>query len=231
MLRMGKFFEYVRKMQKCDYNLGYNIFYNRGGILETFNNSDEGDDYIDHLHVENMITEWVMINHADTWERVRGGRYVRFDVKYKFPRENIAAAELPVCKCKLPCDAIMHAEGYIYFRCPRKNMWDGFREEFEIDDNCCNFFAKFTKDTEFRAMYEKRKSALKILTSKSRWLNNIPNTNCVEICIGGCGRPYDGDYTVRCGRRAINLCFDCLIKKYRDLEKKYDTSPIGFSDD
>lgn len=38
--RLGKFLEYNDKIVNNDYNLGYNIYFNRGGILENFNNDN-----------------------------------------------------------------------------------------------------------------------------------------------------------------------------------------------
>lgn len=226
--QLGKFFEYVSKIRANDYNLGRNIFFNRGGILETFNEKcDDASPY--NLSAENNVAEKLMIDRKDTWEKIRGGKYVQFSITYKFPQNDIVS-ELPNCKCNIPCDVQMSKEGYLYFRCSRKNMWQGFRDEFDITDDPCNFFLKFTKDNEFRTMYDKRMKALKILTTKSPWLGSIPDTSDIPLCIGDCGRQYDSNYCVRYRRKSINLCFDCLIKKYRDLEKKYKIEG-SFSDD
>lgn len=225
--RLGKFFEYVTKIRAGDYNLGHNIFFNRGGILETFNDRyDDASPY--NLFAENNITEKMMIDRADEWKKIRGGEYVRFTIDYEFPKNDIVK-ELPNCKCNLPCDVQMSKEGYLYFRCPRKNMWDGFREEFEIYDEPCDFFSKFNLDDKFRQVYERRKNAVKVLVGKSPWLSAIPDTKCIENCIGECGRTYDEDNCIRYRGRSINLCLDCFICQYKDLEKKYAVA--GFSDD
>lgn len=226
--KLGKFFRYVQKINMNDFNLGYNIFFDRGGILETF--SDIDDEMLeDHLFVENSVTEKLMIDNEKSWEKIRGGKYVKFDIEYQFP-QNDFVGELPNCKCNLPCDVRKNEkEGYLYFRCARKNMWTNLRDEFDTDDPC-DFFLKFTKDEKFREVYERRKSAIKILINKSLWLHNIPSTECVEYCIGNCGRSYDSDYCVQYNRRAINLCFDCFIKDYRVLEAKYSNIKTEYTD-
>ena len=225
--QLGKFFEYVGKIRTNDYNLGYNIFFNRGGILETFNERyDDASRY--NLFAENNITEKLMLDFRENWEKIRGGKYVRFTIEYEFPKNDIVTA-LPNCKCNLPCDVQMSKEEYLYFRCPRKNMWQGFREEFGIEDEPCNFFCKFTLDEKFRPLYERRKNAVKVLVEKSRWLSLLPDTTNIEHCIGGCKRSYDRNNCIRHCGRAINLCFDCFIRQYKEFEKKYNT--IEFSDD
>lgn len=225
--QLGKFFEYVGKIRANDYNLGYNVFFNNGGILETFNERyDDASPY--NLSVENNITEKLMIDRKENWKKIRGGKYVRFVVEYEFPQNDIVNT-LPNCKCNLPCDVQMSEGGYFYFRCSRKNMWQEFRDEFGIENEPCNFFRKFTLDEKFRLTYEARKNAVKILVNNSPWLISIPDTTNTEQCIGGCGRLYDGNNCIRHRGRAINLCFDCFIKQHKDLKQRYNI--IGFCDD
>ena len=125
---------------------------------------------------------------------------------------------MPNCKCGYPCDIKQNKEGNLYFRCAKKNMWDKMRETFEIDDEPCNFFMKYTKDNDYKIEYEKRKQTIKTLTNKSLWLKEL---GYHEHCVGGCGKEYNENNTVRYLRRAINLCFDCFIEKNEELSKKY----------
>ena len=218
--RLGKFFDYSTKVRNGDYNLGYNIYFDRGGVIEAFNDGkdEEGGGY-DSIWIENVVVEKMMSDNASIWKSIRGGKYVRSDVEYPFPRVQVAR-DLPNCNCGLPCDVVQHREQpYLYFRCAKKNMWGQMRDELGIDDEPCAFFMKYTHDSQFRPEYEARKTKLKSLTSRSYWLKQALGLH--EHCIGGCGRPYDGDYTIRYERRAINLCFDCFLDKYNELAARY----------
>ena len=219
--RLGKFFDYTKKVRNNDYQLNYNIYFDRGGIFENFN-IDNDDEYgYDSLWIKNNITEKLMIDNKANWEKIRGGKYVRFDVEYSFPINEIVK-ELPNCICGLPCDVKKNDENnYLYFRCSKKNMWDKMREEFSINDDPCNFFMKYTKDKKYKTEYEKRKQTIKSLTSKSQWLKKLLGGQ-YEYCIGGCGKEYDENNTIRYLRKSINLCFDCFILKNQELAKKYN---------
>ena len=146
---LGKFFDYNEKVSNLDYNLNYNIYFDRGGIIENFNIDDEYSDDYDNLWVENNITEKMMVDNEANWTKIRGGKYVKFNVKYKFPKNQVIN-DLPKCKCGLPCDVKQNeANKYLYFRCAKKNMWDDMREEFGIEDEPCKFFLKYTKDNQY----------------------------------------------------------------------------------
>lgn len=218
--RLGKFLDYTTKVKNNNYNLNYNIYFNRGGILENFNEDDNTFGY-DSLWVENFITEKLMIDNEENWSKIRGGKYVRFNVEYSFPN-NTFVQELPNCYCKLPCDVKQNEEhNYLFFRCPKKNMWNKMREEFEINDDPCNFFMKYTNDNQFKTTYEKRKQRITSLTNSSYWLNELVG-GYYEFCIGGCGKEYNENYTIRYLRTAINLCFDCFLDKYEELGRNYN---------
>ena len=222
--RLGKFLYYNQKVISNDYNLHYNIYFNRGGILEGFNYYDEwGNNSYFSKYVENTIVEKMMITDKDNWEKIRGGEYVRFTMEYTFPKNEIVE-DLPICNCGLPCDVKQNEKhGYLYFRCAKKNMWDDFCKEFftEISNNPCKFFMKYTKDLEYKINYENTKQKIKQLTSKSYWLKELLG-GTYQYCIGGCGKEYDEDYTIRYSRKSINLCFDCFINKNEELRKKYE---------
>jgi predicted GIY-YIG superfamily endonuclease len=225
--RLGKFFDYIKKVKNNDYQLNYNIYFNRCGIIENFNENDEEDYEYEYnsLWIENNITEKMMLINESNWKKVRGGKYVKFNVEYDYPT-NSQVKELPSCKCGLPCD-VKKENNYLYFRCPKKNIWEQMREEFGINDEPCNFFMKYTNDNSYKTEYEKRKNNIKLLTSKSPWLKEILGGH-YEHCIGGCGKEYNGNNTIRYLGRAINLCFDCFINKNEELAKKYNQyKPIG----
>jgi predicted GIY-YIG superfamily endonuclease len=218
--RLGKFFEYNKKVSNNDYRLNYNIYFDRGGIIENFNIDNDTEVGYDNLWVENNITEKMMLDNELNWKKIRGGKYVRFDVEYNYPN-NQFIQELPNCDCGFPCDVKKNDNNdYLYFRCAKKNMWDEMREEFEINEPC-NFFMKYTKDNKYKIEYEKRKQKIKYLMTNSYWLNKLVD-EYYEHCIGGCGKEYDGNNTVRYLRKAINLCFDCFINKNEELSKKYN---------
>ena len=51
--------------------------------LKFLSKRNKGLEY-NKLHIENNIAECMMI-HLDNWEKIRGGRYTRFDIKYHRP--------------------------------------------------------------------------------------------------------------------------------------------------
>lgn len=217
--RLGKFFEYTKKITNTDYNLNYNIYFDRGGIIENFNEYECEYEY-DSKWVENNITEKIMIDNKVDWNKIKGGKYTRDDVKYKFPKNQVVE-ELPNCNCGFPCDVKQNEDKkYLYFRCAKKNIWDGMRENFDTEDNPCKFFMKYTKDNDFKVEYDKRKKTIELLTNKSFWLQNVIG-GMYSHCIGGCGKIYDPNYTIRYSRKAINLCFDCFVEKNEELKTRY----------
>lgn len=222
--RLGKFFEYTNKVSNNDYQLNYNIYFDRGGIINDFNidNDDDNGYCYDSKWVENMITEKMMLDNEQNWKKIRGGKYVRFDIEYNFPKNKLVN-ELPNCNCGIPCDVKQNDENkYLYFRCAKKNIWDSMREDFDIYDEPCNFFMKYTKDTQYKTVCDTRIQTIRTLTSKSSyWLQELVGCH-YEYCIGECGKEYDCNNTVRYSRHAINLCFDCFINKNKELAQKYN---------
>jgi hypothetical protein len=212
---LGKFFEYNNIVM----NKICNIYFNRGDtLLEEFNNTD--DEY-DNLFAENNITECLMLNNKYNWKKIRGGKYTRFGIEYTLPI-NESIKNLPLCNCGLPCDIKKNDEhNFLYFRCAKKNMWADMKEEFDIQDEACNYFMKYTKDIEYKIYYEQQKKRISDLINKSYWLKQLVGKH-YEFCVGGCGKEYDGNNTIRYSRTAINLCFDCFINKNNELSKKYN---------
>ena len=214
---LGKFFEYNNIVM----NKICNIYFNRSNtLLEEFNYQYEDDEY-DNLFVENNITECLMLHNKANWKKIRGGKYTRLDIEYTLPI-NEYIKNLPLCNCGLPCDIKNNDEhNYLYFRCAKKNMWSDMKEEFDIQGEPCKYFMKYTKDIEYKIYYEQKKKMISDLVNKSYWLKQLVG-GMYEHCVGGCGKQYDENNTIRYSRKAINLCFDCFINKNDELSKKYN---------
>ena len=191
--------------------------------LNDFNDEFEYYKY-DNLYAENNIAECLMIHKKDEWNNVRGGKYVRFDVEYKYPNNNFIK-ELPLCKCGYPCDIKKNEENnYLFFRCAKKNMWDIFKKDFEIDEEPCNFFMEYTKDKQLKIqennIFQERKIKLNELFKKSSWLKNVEINSFNLQCIGGCFKTNENS-KLSYKKIKRNLCFDCFIEKNEELKNKY----------
>ena len=212
--------EYVTKIKAGVWHDSYKIF-----KLKNFN--DINEEYNDNLFAENNITECLMIHSNESWDKIRGGKYTRFNVEYEFPKNEIIK-DLPLCNCGLPCDIKKNDDdNYLFFRCSKKNIWDNMREVFDIYEEPCKFFMEYKKDEEFRSdianKLKNRSEKIKELFKKSTWLKNIDinNDTYPNQCIGGCGRTSKSiKLTYR--NKIRNLCFDCFIEKNEELAKKYD---------
>lgn len=182
--------------------------------------------YINNLDAENYITECMMINNKELFDKIKGGKYTKFNVNYQYPSNKYI--NLPICKCKLPCDIRKNEdENYLYFRCAKKNIWNGLIDKFDIDNEPCNFFMEYTKDKKLkideRIKFENRKKILKELFKKSRWLKNVElnDENYPKQCIGGCYRT-SASLKLTYSNQKRNLCFDCFIEKNDELKNKYN---------
>jgi predicted GIY-YIG superfamily endonuclease len=196
--------------------------------LRQFNDEVEDDDEYDNLYAENNMIECLMTHNIDNWNKFRGGKYTRFDIDYNYPN-NKYIKDLPLCECGLPCDVKKNEDNnYLYFRCSKKNMWDKLRNNFNIDDEPCNFFMEYTKDKKLRLeenkKFEDRKKNLKELFKKSYWLKNIElnEDNFSRQCVGGCNRT-SKNIKLTYNNQKRNLCFDCFFEKNEDLKNKYDS--------
>jgi len=213
---LGMFFEY-------NYLIDGEIY--KPYKLKRFDN-EIGDDEYNGKEIENNITECLMIHNKETWDKIRGGKYTHFNVTYKFPiNDNIK--NLPICNCGLPCDIKKNKENnYLFFRCAKKNMWEEFKEQFDIDEEPCNFYMEYIRDKQFKLeetkKFEDRKRILKELLKKSHWLKNIPECDNIEpeVCIGGCNKGYIYS-KISYSYKELNLCYDCFIDKNEELSKKY----------
>ena len=220
-------------------NLG-NFFEYNSNVIDTINNQTGYDKWLlksfnddveyghDNLDAENNITECLMISNQDNWEKIRGGKYTRFNVEYKFP-VNDYVKELPICKCGIPCDIKKNEDkNYLYFRCAKKNMWESLKDQFDIDEEPCNFYMEYTKDKQFRIeetnKFQAGTNTLKELFKKSFWLKNVVIDDEDEPyqCVGNCGRR-SSSIKLTYSNQKRNLCFDCFIDKNEELAKKYNT--------
>jgi predicted GIY-YIG superfamily endonuclease len=189
--------------------------------LTNFN--DDNQNYDDNLFAENNITECLMLKTTD-WNKIRGGKYVRFEIEYKYP-ENDYIKDLPLCNCGLPCDIKKNEDdNYLYFRCAKKNMWDKLKKEFDIIAEPCSFFTEYTKDKQFKntenTRLQERRQTISMLMKKSSWLENVEVSHDNSECVGGCGKiNLNAKLTYKNEKR--NLCFDCLINKNEEISKKY----------
>ena len=196
-------------------------------------NFDDDPDYeYNGRNVENNITECLMIHNKETWDKIRGGKYTHFNVTYKFPiNDNIK--NLPICNCGLPCDIKKNKENnHLYFRCAKKNMWQEFKELFDIIEEPCNFYMEYLKDKPFRLEeiknFDDRKEILKELFKKSSWLNNIEKNDETypKQCVGKCNRT-SKSIKLYFSNEQRNLCYDCFIDKNEELSKKYSIISEG----
>ncbi len=218
---IGKFLDY--NMYICNLVNDYNFYY-YFNKLKNFNNMSECN-FFDKLRIENSITECLMI-HKKNWEKVRGGRYVRFDKKYKKPI-NRYLENLPLCNCGLPCDIKYNInKRFLYFRCAKKNIWESFRETFSIKEPPCNFFLEYTNDKPFRDNLNKKreeykKEICKLFKQSRGWIENIPNfkTDMCNKCVGGCQR--DIYKNIRYSYEDKRLCWNCFKNHNEALHQEF----------
>ena len=193
-------------------------------LLENFNEECEYE-HIDNLEAENNITERMMIHYGEKWEKIRGGKYTRFNTNRTTCPDNDNIKNLPMCYCYLPCD-IKHNEdkNYLYFRCSKKNLWEKIIDEFGMDDSDpCNFYQEYILDKELKLNEIKRKEdctiLLKELFYKSKWLTNKLLEKFDVPCLGGCGNFIFTKIKYRNIEK--NLCYDCFISENKQLEERY----------
>lgn len=162
------------------------IEYRRCVFSDTFEDDDKS--YV-AKDIENAITEHLMISRGDAWESVRGGKHVRFVIKYEKPTIS-QFNSLPFCKCGLPCDVKISEknDGYFYFRCPSKNLWPEVREQFDLNDvEPCKFFQIYDLDAakilEFKEKCKDMGRNLSSLLAKNPWLEQLPTFDDKGHCL------------------------------------------------
>ena len=219
---IGKFIDYNNYVNKIIDGMWHESY--KSFKLRDFDNTCDEDQH-NKLEAENNIAECLMMHNKEKWGKIRGGKYTRFDINYTFP-DNQYIRHLPLCKCNLPCDIRKNEDkNYLFFRCAKKNMWDKFKEDFEIDDEPCNFFMEYTKDKPLKLEEQNRSKNIKELFKKSHWLKNVEvnDETYPRQCIGGCGRT-SVSIKLSWSNEKRNLCFDCFKDKHDELAKKYDNN-------
>ena len=110
-------------------------------------------------NAENNIADRLIIhyNTCSTCSKVRGGKYISDYCHYTIPN-NKNILELPICYCGVPCDVKKSKNNFLYFTCPKKNMWDELKEQFGISpwEEPCTFYQEYVKDIEYRVENKKR---------------------------------------------------------------------------
>lgn len=216
------------------YVSSYNIYFDRyeNENLYDFNYTDEDYDLYNNSpnYYENFIVEKIMNYYPDNWKNIRGGKYVRFDCEYNFPSDS--NIRIPFCNCGLPSDIHESENGKLFFRCCIKNIYNRLRYDLEdigieIKEEACSFYEEYHKNSDYinykNILDNKLERKLKvddIVRKNYYWLKTIKGL--YQYCIGGCGKSFDGDNTIRVERRALNLCFDCLTNKTEELKNKYN---------
>ena len=166
---MATFFDYNNKIIDMNNDENLKQYYSSGfnNPKYVLNNWEEMqvDGNIYSHETENFIAECMMIGKGNDGEYIhdfkdiRGGKYTRFDCKYKFPDNYYIPyiKELPLCHCGLPCDVRKKDENdYLFFRCPKKNFWSKCKEYFDITDEPCSFFKKYTLDKNLKLQEEEK---------------------------------------------------------------------------
>jgi len=114
------------------------------------NFEDDKEGCYNNLDVENYIADLLILKY-ETSRKIRGGKYTRDDCHYKKPED--ATDRLPFCECGYPCDVKKCKDkDALYFRCARKNMWEGFRTSFDCEEPC-KFYKEYTHDETLRRIY------------------------------------------------------------------------------
>ena len=109
----------------------------------------------DALNLENDITEMYMQAMGPKWENVYGGKYHNGYRPHDNPGEEVEFNR-PFCNCKIPAD-IKEYNGKIYWRCSRKNIWDGLQEYIvgQLGLNLqnivkpCEFYKEYNQEEKF----------------------------------------------------------------------------------
>jgi hypothetical protein len=210
--------------------------------LTYWNDNEYNEDYYetsqhyDGKYLENSIVELLIKNNPSNNDKIRGGKYTRFDCKYTIPSDDII--EIPFCKCNIPCDIKKNdSKNILYFRCAKKNIWGDLEESINLYVNyACNYYKEYTEDKLVKIQMEQRNKnrseILKKLFKKSSWLKNINeySNNPYDKCVGNCGKMNHKYQLIKYYGLWRTLCFDCFIDKNELLCKKY-TKELEFLSD
>lgn len=210
--------------------------------LTYWNDNEYNEDYYetskhyDGKYLENSIVELLIKNNPSNNDKIRGGKYTRFDCEYTIPSDDII--KIPFCKCNIPCDIKKNdTKNILYFRCAKKNIWSDLEESINLYvDYPCSYYKEYTEDKLVKIQMEQRNKnrneILKKLFKKSSWLKNveIPKDLDIADCVGGCINCLTFNNAVKWNYKYRCLCFDCFINKNEILCKKY-TKELEFLSD
>jgi len=232
---LGKFLEYNDHVDKANKKeLKYDML-----LLRTIEDIEKNrTSEFDNLKLENYVVEYMMHINKDYWTIIRGGRYVKSDIEYSFPKNNILK-DLPKCYCNLPCTIRYNTKKKtMFFICPVNNFFSTMIEKFETEEielnlNECKFYSEYHKDRELKIEYEKSISKetdyeqqdnriilFQQLYAKSKgWIFNLPDGN-YDFCVGGCGRK--NVRMIKWKNSYKSVCHDCFIYKNDELKEKYE---------
>lgn len=202
------------------------------------------------LELENQITLMYMKSMNTKWMNVYGGKYHNGYRPSKNPSNNIKLLR-PYCCCNLPADINIY-NNKKYWRCCKKNSWDGLNDFLKNTLNFpsiepCKYYKEYKENEEYVCENfifgdPKRKEIFKDLMKKSIWLENIPYEEegivpqCIYCdCYVWCDRtgewnpngilyPILNDQVLN-NRRL--LCKKCFVNHNTELSKKY-TKEIEF---
>lgn len=223
---LGNFFHYNKYVHTC---LDDTYFFKHFNALKFLNIKNKNLNY-DKLRIENNIAECMMV-HLNDWEKIRGGKYIRFDTVYRRPI-NKYLESLPLCTCNLPCDIKYNREKqFLYFRCPKKNIWRDVPLSNAITP--CNFYKEYTLDKKYRVhLFARRqqykKKIRKLFKNGRKWLDNIPSLKG-GICVGGCQKSRYNNICYSYENK--RLCWNCFKNNHDALEKEFDIFKTYMIDD
>lgn len=211
----------IGKFTAYDYDVNWTITedptnsLNKYRAVKLFNFDKDEEGRYDHLDVENAVTECLGMHRSDKWNDIKGGKYIRQDILYKRP-DNKDILRLPLCDCGYPCDIRKNKEkNCLFFRCARKNMWDDFKDMFDVRDEPCKFYKEYTHDLPLRRAEEDRSLKYRRLLAKSsNWLRCAPEDDIDCVCCGE--ESYIGVNLEF--KRAV--CEDCFLNRNEEAESK-----------
>ena len=103
------------------------------------------------LELENQITLMYMKAMNTRWDDVYGGKYHVGYRPSEIPVKNCYTFR-PYCKCKIPADIHQYKDDK-YWRCCRKNIWDGLNEKTKdlkfLEVDCCDYYKKYNKNDKY----------------------------------------------------------------------------------
>jgi predicted GIY-YIG superfamily endonuclease len=219
---IGRFMRYdesITEQLKIPDNVEDYSYYRKQDLMY-FDSDCEG--LYNHLDAENAIVECLGMHNPDEWNSIRGGKYTR-DIVYSRP--NIPELlNIPLCHCGYPCDIKKNSDkGYLFFRCAKKNMWDGFRDVFDVMDEPCKFYQEYTRDLKFRteAIKERKEVAKHCgnLIANSPWLGRVEECgykNCLVCNVENYKPMVYNDIKRR-------VCTSCFFGRYDEVEAECKT--------